>query len=438
MHAYLSGGRHLVAITQLSAVALAAGIRNGSFSSTEGVQAYVQRIAEVNPSLNAIVQLGAEQALEQARAADEARAHGEPLGPLHGVPFTAKDVYETAGLIAAAGVEERAAYIPQRDATVIARLRCAGGILLGKTNCPPYGGGGESSNPVYGRTNNPYRLDHTPGGSSGGEAAIIAVGGSPCGVGSDSGGSIRLPAHYCGIAGLRPTVGRVPNTGVFCQPGGLSDPRTTCGPMARYVKDLAIMLPIIAGEDGCDSGVVPVPLGDYRSVNLKELRAAWYTDDGLMSPTAATASTVSAVTQILSAAGVKMEERWPAGIEDALDISMRYWRFEENSGAEYQRLYADWDAYRSRMLGFMAGYDLLLCPASATPAGPHGSVNTISFSYTLPFSLTNYPALVLRAGTSPEGLPIGVQLVACPWHEDIVLAAGLKVEEALGGWQAPD
>ncbi|MHB1357552.1 MAG: amidase [Anaerolineae bacterium] len=424
-------------ITYLSATALAAGILNGSFSSVEVVQAYLQRIAEVNPRLNAVVQLSTETALAQAQAADTARSNGKSLGPLHGVPFTAKDVYETAGMIAAAGLEERSNYRPQHDAVVIARMRAAGAILLGKTNCPPGGGGGESDNPVYGRTNNPYNLMCTPGGSSGGEAAIIAAGGSPCGVGSDSGGSIRLPAHYCGIAGLRPTVGRVPNTGVLNQPGGLSDPRTTCGPMAHHVEDLALLLPIIAGEDGCDSGVASMPLGDYRLVNLGRLRAAWYVDDGLVSPTPATADTVRAAAQALGAAGIKMEECRPPGVEAAFEISRRYWRSEELNGVEYQQLLADWDAYRSRMLGFMTTYDLLLCPASATPAGLHGSVLDTSFSYTLPFSLTNYPALVVRAGTSPEGLPIGVQLLARPWREDIVLAAGLQIEAALGGWQPP-
>lgn len=424
-------------ITHLSATALATGIRSGIFSSVEVVQAHLQRIAEVNPRLNAVVQLAAEPAVAQAQAADAAQARGELLGPLHGVPFSAKDVYETAGLIAAAGLEERANYVPQRDAVVIARLRAAGAILLAKTNCPPAGSGGESDNPVYGRTNNPYDQRYTPGGSSGGETAIIAAGGSPCGVGSDSGGSIRLPAHYCGVAGLRPTVGRVPNTGVFDQPGGLSDPRTTCGPMARRVEDLALLLPIIAGEDGSDSGVVPMPLGDYLRVNLSRLRAAWYDDDGLMPPTPATAATVRAAAQALSTAGVSLEERRPTGIGAALEISRRYWRSEEMNGAEYQQLLADWDAYRSRMLGFMAEYDLLLCPASAAPAGLHGSVLGTPFSYTLPFSLTNYPALVLRAGTSPEGLPIGVQLVARPWREDIVLAAAMQVEAALGGWKPP-
>lgn len=424
-------------ITHLSATALAAGIRNGSFCSVEVVQAHLQRIAEVNPRLNAVVQLAAKQALAQARAADAAQARGEPLGPLHGVPFTAKDVFETAGLIAAVGLEERSHYVPQHDATVVSRLRAAGGILLAKTNCPPGGGGGESDNPVYGRTNNPYDQRCTPGGSSGGEAALIAAGGSPCGVGSDSGGSIRLPAHYNGVAGLRPTVGRVPNTGVFDQPGGLTDPRTTCGPMSRYVEDLALLLPIVVGDDNSDSGVVPMPLGDHRRVELSRLRAAWYDDDGLMPPTSATAATVRAAAQALGAAGVALEERRPAELEAALEISRRYWRSEEMNGAEYQQLLADWDAYRSRMLGFMADYDLLLCPASATPAGLHGSVRDTSFSYTLPFSLTNYPALVLRAGTSPEGMSIGVQLVARPWREDIVLAAALQVEAALGGWQPP-
>jgi len=191
-----------------SAVTIAEHIRTGEVTALAVVEAHLTRIAQVNPQLNAIVQLTAEAALAEAQAADADLARGHLRGPLHGVPFTVKDWIETAGVICAAVDENRRDYVPTQDATTVARLRQAGGILLGKTNV-------RVSNPVYGRTNNPYNLDYSPSGSSSGEAAIIAAGGSPLGLGSDSGGSIRTPAHACGIAGLKPTTGRIPLTGHF-------------------------------------------------------------------------------------------------------------------------------------------------------------------------------------------------------------------------------
>ena len=396
--------------------------------------AHLERIAAVNSRLNAVVQLDAEAALAQARATDAARARGERLGPLHGVPFTAKDVIETAGLIAAAGLPERAAYIPTADATVAARMRAAGAILLGKTNCPPGGGGGDTENPVYGRTNNPYDVTRTPGGSSGGEAAIIAAGGSPVGLGSDSGGSIRLPAHFCGVAGLKPTSGRVPNTGVLNHPGGLSDPRTQIGPLARSVADLALVFALIAGPDGRDAGVIPMPIGDYRAVTLRGLRVAAYTEDPAAPPTAETGATVLAAAQALTAAGLRITERRPP-IAAAREITERYWGMSALTGAQVETLFSDWDAFRTAMWVFMADFDVLLCPVEAHPAPLHDAPDPLRFTYTLPYSLTGWPVVVVRAGASPEGLPIGVQIVAQPWREDVALAVAAQLERDLGGWQ---
>jgi len=179
-----------------AATDLAGAIRAGQVSSLAVVEAYLRRIDAVNPRLNAVVQVAGESALARARAADAALARGESWGPLHGLPFTAKDIFETAGVVSAAGLEKRRGFMPQRDAVVIARMKAAGAILLGKTNCPPGGGGGACDNPIYGRTNNPYDLERTPAGSSGGEAAALAAGESPLGIGSDSGGSLRVPAHF--------------------------------------------------------------------------------------------------------------------------------------------------------------------------------------------------------------------------------------------------
>jgi amidase len=419
-----------------SATPLAHQIRAKAVTSEEVVQAYLDRIAEINPKINAVVQWSS-AALDQARAADAALARGELRGPLHGVPFTVKDIFDTAGLVAAAGLEERRNYVPEHDACVVKRLKAAGGILLGKTNCPPGGGGGESSNPVYGQTNNPYAMDRTPGGSSGGEAALVAAGGTPLGLGSDSGGSLRLPAHFCGIATLRPTVGRVPNTGALYLPGGLSDPRSQIGPMARTVADLRLAFPLLAGVDGRDSGVVPMPLYDPLAVSVRGLRVAFYTDDGLVPPTPATAATVRAAAQALAEAGAAVEEQRLPTVEASYEITTRYWRQAELSGAEIEHLMTDWDRFRTTALTFMDTHEVIVCPVCWAPAVPHGAMRMIDFSYTVPYSLTGWPSVVVRAGTSPEGLPIGVQITARPWREDVALAVAQQIEDRLGGWQPP-
>jgi amidase len=418
-----------------SALSLGRAIRTRQVSSAEVVAAYLRRIDQVNPAINAVVQRADERALAEARAADDALARGETGGPFHGVPFTVKDIFDVAGIVSAAGLEERAAFVPERDAVVVARMRGAGAILLGKTNCPPGGGGVVTDNPVYGATRNPYDLDRSPSGSSGGEAAAIAAGASPLGLGSDSGGSIRTPAHYCGIAALRPTVGRVPNTGAFELPGGLSDPRSQIGPMSRWVEDLGPVLAIVAGVDWRDSGVIPMPLGDPASVEPRGLRVACYADDGMAPPTPETSQAVRDAARALADAGAVIEQTRPPALDQVWDITTRYWRSWELTGAEMGRLMHDWDEFRTTMLGFVERYDLILCPVADAPAVPQGVEG--NGSYCLPSSLTGYPGAVVRAGTSPEGLPIGVQLVARPWREDVVLAAAERIEMTLGGWRPP-
>src|SRR4051812_48778915 len=252
-------------LTGLPATALADLVRRRTVSAEEVVTAHLARIAAVHGAVNAVVALDPEHAVAAARAADAALARGEPAGPLLGVPFTAKDNLEAEGLPMAIGVPERADIVAPRDATAVARMKAAGAILLGKTNCPAWGGGIETDNPVHGRTNNPYDLDRTPGGSSGGEAAIIAAGGSPCGLGTDSGASARLPAHFCGLAALKPTAGRIPITGAIDDEGplgALRDPRTQVSPIARSVSDVALMVRLLNGPDASDGGVAPVALGD--------------------------------------------------------------------------------------------------------------------------------------------------------------------------------
>jgi amidase len=431
-------------LTHLSATALAAAIREKRISAREAVQAHLDRIANVNPKLNAIAQLTAADALSQAADADNATTRGNSRGPLHGVPFTVKDWIETAGVICAAGSLQRKDFIPRKDATVVARMRDAGAIMLAKTI-------DGHNNAVYGHPNNPYDLTHTPGGSSSGEAAIIAAGGSPVGLGSDSGGSIRYPAHCCGIAGLKPTNGRVPLTGHFPRINPLADPRTQIGPMARSVEDLALILPVISGPDYRDASVVPVPLQDWRLVNVADLTIATYVELPFASPTSDTVATVSAAATALGEAKAEVEEATPPRIEEAFEITRAYWRRPESHSwrewettqehsltpDEIERSIFAWDRLRRDFLNFMRRFDAIICPTAAAPAGI-GPASESDFIYTLPFSLTGYPCISVRAGTSAEGLPIGVQVVARPWRDDVALAVASEIEARLGGWQPPD
>ena len=423
-----------------SASELAHLVRERDVSARELVEAHLRRIEQVNPQINAVVQLDAERALEAARSADRALARGIPVGPLHGVPFTAKDNFETAGIITAIGVAERASVVPAQDATAVARLKAAGAILLGKTNCPPWGGGSETENEVYGRTNNPYDLERSVSGSSGGEAAIIAAGGSAFGIGSDSGGSIRDPAHFCGLAALKPTAGLIPVTGVLDDEGRIgvmSDPRTQVGPIARSVADVSILTSLLAGPDGIDAGCVPVPFRDPRAASVQGLRIAVYDDNGLVAPAPDTIATVRAAADALAAAGVTVEEaNHPTG---GHELTREIWRSYDGevTSLDVYRLLRRWDAYRSEMLRWLTDWDGILCPVYPTAAHAHGASIRGGVSYTTPYSLTGWPCAVVRCGTSPEGLPIDVQLVTAPWRDDLALALAGTLESALGGYRRP-
>lgn len=459
-------------ITYLSAAQIAQAIKDRKISAAEVVSAHLDRIEQVNGALNAVVQLCADRALSEARAADEALAKGGSTGPLHGVPLTLKDSLDTEGIVSTGGTKGRAGFVPEEDSTVAARLRSAGAILLGKTNTPELTLAGETDNLVYGRTNNPYNQDRIPGGSSGGAAAIIAAGGSPLDMGSDTGGSIRLPAHFCGIAGLKPNSGRVPRTGhVVPHSMGAVDALTQNGPMARYVEDLALTLPVIAGPDGRDPAIVPMPLGDPKDVEVDGLRIAMHTDNGIMTPTEDIQNAVRSAARALEDMGAIVEETKPEALAMIPDITAklnggdgRAWvrrlldkagtteispflqnRFdsaEPVSTGEFTLVLEQLDQYRSRMLGFMQDYDAILCPTAAITACAHGETwtdeNRSAFTYTGAYNLTGWPGAVVRGGTSADGLPIGVQTVGGPWREDVALALASRLESALGGWQQPD
>jgi amidase len=426
---------------------MARAIRERQVSSRDIVDAHISRIEAVNARINAVAQLTVETARSRAAEADEALARGEVWGPLHGVPFTVKDWIETNDAICAANFEERRSYVPKHDATVVTRMRRAGGIMLGKTV-------DLRDNKVYGNVYNPHDVARTPGSSSSGEAAIIAAGGSPVGLGSDSGGSIRYPAHCCGVAGLKPTTGRVPLTGHFPRIGALSDPRTTIGPLARSVEDLALALEIIAGPDGVDPSVAPVPLDDWRNVEARGLRIATFTSFEGASCDEATERAVGDAARALESAGAVVEDAVPPRIEESLSITRRYWarpssstwnqwqtggRTSTLSADEVERSIFEWERLQRAFAGFMQQYDAIVCPASPTAAISHADDNTDEvFVYMVPFSLTGQPAVVVRAGTSNDGLPIGVQIIARKWRDDVALALAGVVEEALGGWPEPE
>ncbi len=452
-----------------SAKKQAAAIRDKKVSSVELVEAHLRRIQEVNPKLNAVVVSLAERAREQARAADAALAAGAHVGPLHGVPTTIKEAWETEGVECTGGTLGRVGVVAERDATVVARLRNAGAIPLGVTNTPEFSLAMESDNLVYGRTNNPHDPLRTPGGSGGGGAAIIAAGGSPWEIGGDLGGSIRVPAHFSGIAGIKPTVGRAPLTGYFPPALGFVPMFASIGPMARWVEDLSMTLPIVSGPDGIDPSMVPVPLGDPALVDVAKLTMAFYTDNGIVEATPETVETVRNAAKVLADAGATVEEARPAGIEQTGDLFIGLFAADGGagfryllemcgttrchplmekllgtlgpgvSGAEFGQLLTRLSLFRNEMFSFLRRYDVILCPTCAVPAIPHGSCwdpeTAPVFSYGWSYNLTGWPSVVVRCGTSAEGLPIGPQIIARPWREDVALAVALHLEVVLGGWQ---
>ena len=440
---------------------LAGAISAGRVTSAEVVDNCLARIDAVNPALNAVVQLRADAARDEAREADLAVAAGEPLGPLHGVPMTIKDSLDTVDLVTTGGSQGRASFVPGRDATVVARARAAGAILLGKTNTPELTLSFETDNLVYGRTSNPWDQNRTSGGSSGGAAAIVACGGAAFDIGSDYGGSIRLPAHFNGIAGIKPTHGRVPRTGHIFPYGGTHDSFQQIGPFGRRVDDLVLLLPILAGPDNIDPAIVPMPLGDPAAVDVGALRVGFHVDNGIRTPTAETQTVVRAAAETLEALGAQVDESRPDGIEDSFAIGFGVFgadgraavrRLLRDAGTdeasipttgdglpavELDRMFDNWYDLRSRMHRYLDDHDVILCPVNAKPAVPHGATDLPDYSYTLTYNATGWPGVVVRGGTSPEGLPIGVQVVAAPAREDVALAVALELEAALGGFAPP-
>lgn len=462
----------------MSATKLAGLIREKKVSSVEAVKAYYARIEAVNPKINAVVQFCRERALAEAAAADAALAKGQLMGPLHGVPMTIKDSIDTEGVISTAGTVGRMHFVPAKDATVVARLRKAGAVLLGKTNTPEWtlAGGGipgvsTTANIIYGISRNPYDTTRSTAGSSGGAGAIVAAGGSPFDIGTDWGGSIRGPAHNNGIAGIKPTYGLVPRTGHIVGYGGYLDSWQELGPMARRVEDLVLTLPLIAGPDFSDCAVAPVPWRDPAAVDISKLRVAFFPTNGLAETTPETQDTVKACARYFSDAGAKVVEDCPKDLILELE-EIRFklmagdgWsylkRLAEKWGsqavsptvvarygagivptAELVELWEKQDANKSRWLAWIKNYDVVLCPAAGKPAQPinlgtQGGGFKPGSGYTGMFNTTGYPSAVVRAGTSPEKLPIGIMITSPLWRDDLVLAAAGFIEGKTGGWQRP-
>lgn len=450
-------------------------VREGRISPLELVDAHLAQIEKVNPALNAFVEVYAEEARASAKAAEAARGRGEPLGPLHGVPVTVKDSFDVEGRPTLCGSRLRLGHRAAEDATAVARLRDAGAIVLGKTNCPEFLGNYETDNHIIGRTNNPWDFSRTPGGSSGGEGAAIASFCSPGGLGSDAGGSIRVPAHFCGIAGLKPTPGRVPAGGHFpdiVHPGGLLG---VAGPMARTARDLRLLFEVVAGYDSGDPFSAPVPL---REPDLSAVRIGVAEQFYRVPVQPAMRRAVAKAARALEDLGFPVEPFQPRGLERAPNL---WWFFFGELPAPFTRRIlagreqeAHWtgleflekaaekpepaaarivenlaarDRMRSALLRQMREYPVLLWPACGVTAFRHRErrwetaekpIGLFEAMMTLtPFNLLGLPALVIPFDLSEEGLPAGVQLIGRPYEEEVLLELAARMEEARGPFAAP-
>ena len=477
-------------LTFLSAVAMAEQVRRKQVSPVELVEAHLAKIERLNPKVKAFIHVDADRVRREAKAAEAAvsgrntssgvlgNVLGDVRGPLHGVPISIKSSLEVAGLRCESGTRLRAGFVATQDAPLVARLKNAGAIVLGVTNTPEFLMAWETDNLLYGRTNSPWDLERTPGGSSGGEAAAIAAGMSAGGVGSDGGGSIRVPAHFSGICGLKPTPGRIPATGHYPASAGPFALIGVVGPMARTVADLKLFFEVMQGPDDGDTSATPVPLRWPSDEEAKKLRVGYFEDDGRTPVTPGTRAAVRTAAQALQRAGFQVEPFTPAGLDEARELWRKFFvvaggmmirpmfQDRERDLSPILKQFLEWsaagppltaetlldawvrrDTLRAQFLAQMRRYAILLCPAAAIPAFRHGerswqiegrTVNYLdAWSYTEWFNLLGNPAAVVPVGRSPEGLPIGVQIVGRPWEEEQVLTVAAAIEKECGAAKRP-
>ena len=432
-------------------------IRTRSVSPVEVAQAHLEHIEALNPKLNAIVTL-APDLLERARSAEDSLIRGESIGLLQGVPLTIKDTIDTAGIRTTSGSKIKSTFVPSHDAPSVSRLKAAGAIVLGKTNAAEMAMDYTADNPVFGRTNHPLDPSLTPGGSSGGEAVAIATHMSPGGLGSDLAGSIRIPAHFCGVAGLRPTTGRIPGELQFPPSSGPYSLGAVIGPLARSVSDLRLLFRVLSDQPrNGDSGSLP------------GLRVAWYADDGVTPVTEETFRAVERAASILKEAGLWVEECRPPHIENAHSLWLRLfsrasvvqlrnvYKGRESEGGsfvswrlktaddlptptldDYIAVWMQRDQQRAELLSWMETTQILLCPVGATPAYKHDTLKVTvkgetfgtfrAFSYAQAFNVFDLPVITVPVAKSPEGLPIGIQVVGRPNAEDLVMDVAEVIE----------
>ncbi len=452
-------------ITLLSAVAQLALLEQRKISPLELADEYIRQIERINPLLNAIIDFDAERVRSQAR--------GVRFGALAGLPLTIKSSIAVQGHRCEIGSVLNRGNISASDAEAVRRLRSNGAVFLGTTNCPEFLMAYETDNLLYGRTSNPWDLDRSAGGSSGGEASAIAAGLSAGGLGSDSGGSVREPAHFCGICSLKPTPGRVPGRGHNPPCIGPFSTLGAIGPMGRTVADVNLLFRLLAAQDPFDPVSPPVEL---RSVSIEDAKAipiGWFEDDGLIPVTAETRQAVRDAARALEQQGFKVRPFRPAWLEAAREL---WWKFFVQCGAMFYaptirgreqelspifrnfleiarskppltpesllQAWADCDLVRAKLLAEMHEFPILLTPVSAVPAFRHGEREWMidgtavgyldAMRYTQWFNVLASPAAVVPVGTSAEGLPIGVQVAGRPFEDESVLAVAAAVELAFG------
>jgi amidase len=477
----------------LPAAELTRMLAGGEVSSVELLDHFLDRIARLDGPVNSVVALDAERARERAAEADVARARGESWGKLHGLPMTVKDAFETEGVVTTSGAPELADHVPERDADAVARLKEAGAVIFGKTNLPIYAGDLQTYNEVYGRTNNPYAPDRTVGGSSGGSAAALAAGLTGFELGSDIGGSIRNPAHFCGVFGLKPTWGIVPGRGhIPGPPGTLSDTDVgVFGPMGRSARDLALGLDVLAGPAGPDAAAwrleLPPPRNGGAVAGLRV--ATWLEDPYVPVDRDSRVALDGAAAALAEAGAIVTAVEPPAGLEELVEIWARlvlpllFAGLDKDTFAGFaaaadgtpvtegeddaiRRLRAitarhrDWLAanehrhqLRARFAALFADHDVLLAPVMPTAAFPHDTERDITARTLMVDGVERpyldgvgwngaigallLPVAVPPVGRTPDGLPVGVQLIAPHLHDRTAVAVAGHLEDLLGGFVPP-